>query len=268
MLLFLSCFWVPESWCVSSWCLPEWFWLAKQMIRNFSGSMRWTSSFIEMTGLPSLCGCACFQRTRKYCWPSPRGSDGSSGTTAGSELEVWKFCCCSPPPVPLIRPSIRSSAAGRPTCCLCRRETEKPRFSVKSSGAAGNKELQRRECDSRNNSNVCSLMPILKLNRTRVQCQRVTGASFLPALTPFPWRCSQTESTDVLLRGTLLLDWTGLDWTGAAGLLEPGKMKAAGSPEILFWFFTCCYHNSGLSFGATSINATINLILKKNNLSK
>lgn len=164
----------PPCCCVSAvsslTCLSVTFsWVAligqidgEKLSRSTFLGLRWTSSFTEMTLLPSLYGCVCFQRTRRCCWPSPQGSGGSSGTTAGSQLEVWKFCCCccSSPSVALIRPSIRSSAAGRPTCCLCQRKTEKMAFSARSSGAAGNKELQCRKCDSWNESNVCSLMPI------------------------------------------------------------------------------------------------------------
>lgn len=198
--------------------------------------MHWMSSFIQMTGLPSLCSRACFQRTRKCCWPSPRGSGGSSGTTAGSELEVRRFCCCcSPPPGALIRPSIRSSAAGRPTCCLCERQRERPGFSAKSSGAAGNKELQRRKFDSWNESNVCSLMPVLKLNRTRARCKRMTGGKFFYA-------CAGTVSMAMLVdgkygcvaaRNPAATGWTGLH--GAAGILEPGRMKTTGSPDLVFF---------------------------------
>lgn len=101
---------------------------------------------------------------------------------------MWNFCCCCccsccrcpPPPFAPIRPSIRSSAAGRPTCCLCKRQIEKPVLSAESSGAAGYKKLRRRKCDSRNESKNLQLyahFEMRRLNCTRVRCKRSPSGS-------------------------------------------------------------------------------------------
>lgn len=183
-----------------------------------------------MSRLPSLCGCACLQRTRKYCWPSPRGSGGSSGTTAGSELEVVRFCRCSPPPVALIRPSIRSSAAGRPTCCLRRRQTGEagplvPNHLVPQ----GIKNSSAGSMTAGTNQKSAAPCPFWNWI-AHVWCQRMTGASFFASAgTISKATLAGRKCGRVAERTPTAIDWTGPDWIG---LLESWNQDGWKQQEI------------------------------------